>query len=227
MRLNVLNCHPRVTVSVAITLDGYMNTIDQGVLRISSKGDLLEVHRLRARSDAILVGAETLRTDDCQLTVRYDQGGSAKPMKITLTRSGRLGFNARFFALDGAKKVIFCPKSVVSKLQDELPEQSQLVGFDGESCSLSKLLETLTASGVKELMIEGGASVISQFLHEKLVDRVRIAISPQIVGPAGKNRLFQAAPTIGQSGAEWRFISVEHFDETVVIWYEIMNADHH
>jgi 5-amino-6-(5-phosphoribosylamino)uracil reductase len=148
-------------------------------------------------------------------------------MKITLTRSGRLDFDARFFALDGAKKMIFCPKSVVPELQEKLPEQSHLVGFDGDSCSLPKLLETLTASGVKELMIEGGVSVISQFLHEKLVDRVRIAISPQIVGAAGMNRLFQAAPATGQSGAEWRFVSVEHFDETVVIWYEIINADHH
>jgi len=225
--MNNLRYRPRVTVSVAVTLDGYTSTTDQGVYRISSARDLSEVHRLRARSDAILVGAETLRADDCQLTVRLVQGGPTRPMKITLTRSGRLDFKARFFALDGAEKMIFCPKSVVPELQQELPEQSRLVGFDGDSCSLPKLLETLTASGVKELMIEGGASVISQFLHEKLVDRVRIAIGPQIVGSAGKNRLFQAAPATGQSGAEWRFVSVEHFDETVVIWYEIMNADHH
>jgi 5-amino-6-(5-phosphoribosylamino)uracil reductase len=204
-----------------------MNSTDQGILRISSERDLVEVHRLRAGSDAILVGAETLRADDCQLTVRYDQAGSTAPMKITLTRSGRLDFGARFFALDGAKKMIFCPKRVATELQKEMPEQSAVVAFDDYSCSLPYLLETLKSCDVNELMIEGGASVISQFLHEKLVDRVRIAISPQIAGSAGKNRLFQAAPATGQSGAEWRFVSVEHFDETVAIWYEIMNADHH
>ena len=215
---------PSVIVSVAITLDGYTGTIDQGSLRISSERDLAEVHRLRARSDAILVGAETLRADDCRLTVRYGQAGSAKPMRITLTRSGRLDFSARFFALDGAKKIIFCPKSIESALQEQLPAQSILVAFDGDSCSLSHLMETVETFGVKDLMIEGGASVISQFLHQKLVDRVRIAISPQIVGSAGKNRLFDAAPTTGQSGTNWQFVSVEHFDETVVISYEIKNA---
>jgi 5-amino-6-(5-phosphoribosylamino)uracil reductase len=204
-----------------------MDTIDRGVLRISSKRDLLEVHRLRARSEAILVGAETLRTDDCQLTVRYGQGGSAKPMRITLTRSGRLDFSARFFALDGAKKMIFCPKSVESDLQKELPGQSYVVACDGDSCSLPNLLETLKTGGVKELMVEGGASVISQFLRERLVDRVRIAISPQIVGSAGKNRLFEAAPATAQSDTEWQFVSVEHLDETVVIWYEIRHAGDH
>jgi len=116
---------------------------------------------------------------------------------------------------------------MVPELQEELPEQSHLAGFDGNSCSLPKLLDTLAANGVKELMIEGGASVISQFLHEKLVDHVRLAISPQIVGSTRMNRLFQAAPAAGQSGTEWRFVSVEHFDETVVIWYEIVNAGHH
>jgi len=204
-----------------------MDTVDRGVLRISSKPDLLEVHRLRAKSEAILVGAETLRTDDCQLTVRYGQGGSAKPMRITLTRSGCLDFSARFFALDGAKKMIFCPKSVESALQKELPGQTYVVACDGDSCSLPKLLETLKTGGVKELMIEGGASVISQFLHERLVDQVRIAISPQIVGSAGKNRLFDAAPATAQSREEWQFVSVERFEETVVIWYEIRHAGDH
>ena len=76
-------------------------------------------------------------------------------------------------------------------------------------------------------MIEGGASVITQFLRERLVDRVRIAISPQIVGSAGKNRIFEAAPATVQSDTEWQFVSVEHFDETVVIWYEIRHAGDH
>jgi 5-amino-6-(5-phosphoribosylamino)uracil reductase len=222
--LNNRTDRPRVIISVAITLDGYTDTIDQGSLRISSEQDLIEVHRLRARSDAILVGAETLRADDCRLTVRYGQAGSTKPMRITLTRSGHLDFNARFFALDGAKKIIFCPKSIESALQKQLPAQSTLVAFDGDSCSLSHLMEALETFGVKTLMIEGGASVISQFLHQRLVDCARIAISPQIVGSAGKNRLFDAAPTTGQSGTNWQFVSVEHFDETVVILYEIKNG---
>lgn len=204
-----------------------MDSIHQGALRISSNRDLLEVHRLRAGSDAILVGAGTLRADNCQLTVRYDQAGSVKPVKITLTQSGQLDFGARFFALDGAEKIVFCPKSMATKLQKQLPQQTSVVAFDGHSCSLSYLLETLKSCGVNELMVEGGASVISQFLQEKLVDRVRLAISPQVIGADGKNRLFDKTRTTGQSGAKWRFTLVEHFDETVVIWYEIVDASHH
>jgi len=204
-----------------------MDSIQQGALRISSSRDLLEVHRLRAGSDAILVGAGTLRADDCQLTVRHNQAGSVKPVKITLTRSGRLDFGARFFALDGAEKMIFCPRSMATDLQKQLPEQTSVVAFDGHSCSLSYLLGTLKSRGVNELMVEGGASVISQFLQEKLVDRVRLAISPQVIGADGRNRLFDATRATGQPGAEWRFTLVEHFEETVVIWYEIVDAAHH
>lgn len=214
-------------MSVAVTLDGYMDTVESGPLRISSERDLLEVHRLRAKSDAILVGAETLRKDNCRLTVRHGLEESGQPARITLTRTGRIDLNGRFFTLDGSKKVIFCPKSVAAELFAKLPDEAQVVAFNGESCQLPVILETLKADGVKELLIEGGASLIGQFLKHRLVDRVRLAISPQIIGSAGKTRLFEPALTKGYPDTAWRFNSVENFDETVVIWYEVDNAAAH
>lgn len=218
---------PRVTVSVAVTLDGYMDTRGSEPLRISSERDLVEVHRLRAASDAILVGAATLRKDNCQLTVRYGQGGAVKPRRITVTRSGKLDYSARFFALDGARKMIFCPAGVASALQKELPEQTVVVTLDGESCSLPKILDTLKADGVNELMIEGGASVITQFLRARLVDRVRLAIGSRIAGAAGKTRLFESAAVTASSDTVWQPSSVEKFDDTVVTWYELADAASH
>lgn len=218
---------PRVTVSVAVTQDGYVAMTDSTPLRISSERDLVEVHRLRAASDAILVGAATLRKDNCQLTVRHGQGGPGKPMRITLTRSGCIDYRARFFADDGARKVIFCPASVESVLRTELPEQTVVVALDGESCSLSKILATLKADGVNELMIEGGASVISQFLREQLVDRVRLAIGPIIAGAAGKTRLFDVPTVTALPDTVWRSTSVEEFGDTAVTWYEFADVTTH
>lgn len=210
-----------------MTLDGYLDTTNEKSLRISSEGDLSEVHRLRGTSDAILVGAETIRSDDCLLTVRHGHAASNKPMRITLTRSGCLDFSARFFDLDGAQKVIFCPANDLSRLKETLPEQSVLVAYDGDSCTPLKILETLWKDGVQELLIEGGASTISQFIRDRLVDRMRLAIGPNIVGSAGKTRLFDSAPATPRVGTIWRLDSVEEIDDTVVIWYQIDNDDAH
>lgn len=204
-----------------------MDSIDGAPLRISSHRDLVEVHRLRAASDAILVGATTLRQDNCQLTARYGQGGPVQPTRITLTRSGRMDYDARFFAQDGTKKMIFCPLAVASSLREKLPEQTDVVTVAGDSCPLSDVLEKLGADGVKELMIEGGASVISQFLHDRLVDRVRLAIGSQILGAAGKTRLFESATVTDLTDTDWRVKSVENFDDTVVIWYDLADAKTH
>lgn len=87
----------RVTLSAAVTADGYMDDDSPRRLIISTPGDWEEVYRLRAAHDAILAGAETLRRDDPSLLVR-DQAARARRVqaglkpdiaKVTLTRSGR------------------------------------------------------------------------------------------------------------------------------------------
>lgn len=88
----------RVTLSAAVTADGYMDDDSPRRLIISTPGDWEEVYRLRAAHDAILAGAETLRRDDPSLLVR-DQAARARRVqaglkpdiaKVTLTRSGGL-----------------------------------------------------------------------------------------------------------------------------------------
>jgi hypothetical protein len=73
---------PKVTISAAITIDGFLDTVDEERLIISSAEDMEEVHRLRARSDAILVGAETIRRDDCSLTARGDFAVGDQPLRV-------------------------------------------------------------------------------------------------------------------------------------------------
>jgi len=187
---------------------------------ISSGKDLEQVHYLRARSDAILVGAETLRKDNCRLTVRYGQGSSRHLTRVTLTRSGCIDLKGHFFADDGARQVIFWPQQLQPDLQEALRHRCVVKTYEGESCPAMTILQALGAEGVRELMIEGGASVISLFLRERLVDRVRLAIGPQIAGLAGNTRLFDSIAAVSGTGTDWRCQSVQNFDGTVAIWYE-------
>lgn len=102
----------RVTLSAAVTADGYMDDDSPRRLIISTPGDWEEVYRLRAAHDAILAGAETLRRDDPSLLVR-DQAARARRVqaglkpdiaKVTLTRSGGLSPRLRFFTAGDADR---------------------------------------------------------------------------------------------------------------------------
>ena len=97
---------PYVLLSAAMSADGYIDDASSTRLVLSDEADLDRVDELRAASDAILVGAETLRADNPRLLVRsparrqrrLELGRAASPRRVTITRSGALEPRARFFA---------------------------------------------------------------------------------------------------------------------------------
>ena len=97
---------PYVLLSAAMSADGYIDDASSTRLVLSDEADLDRVDELRAASDAILVGAQTVRADDPRLLVRssarrqrrLELGHAASPRRVTITRSGALDPRARFFA---------------------------------------------------------------------------------------------------------------------------------
>jgi 5-amino-6-(5-phosphoribosylamino)uracil reductase len=97
---------PYVLLSAAMSADGYIDDASSTRLVLSDEADLDRVDELRAASDAILVGAQTVRADDPRLLVRslarrqrrLELGRAASPRRVTITRSGALDPAARFFA---------------------------------------------------------------------------------------------------------------------------------
>jgi 5-amino-6-(5-phosphoribosylamino)uracil reductase len=97
---------PYVLLSAAMSADGYIDDASSTRLVLSDEADLDRVDELRAASDAILVGAQTVRADDPRLLIRsparrqrrLELGRAASPRRVTITRSGALDPQARFFA---------------------------------------------------------------------------------------------------------------------------------
>jgi diaminohydroxyphosphoribosylaminopyrimidine deaminase/5-amino-6-(5-phosphoribosylamino)uracil reductase len=143
---------PYVVLKLAATLDGRIAAPDGTSRWITSAEARVDAHRLRAESDAIAVGAGTVRADDPQLTVR-DAGGrevpGASPRRVVLGR-----------ARPGAR--------VHPALQHTGP--------------LFPLLDRLGAEGVLQLLVEGGASVAHRFHAEGLVDRYVVYLAPALLG---------------------------------------------
>jgi len=97
---------PYVLLSAAMSADGYIDDASSTRLVLSDEADLDRVDELRAASDGILVGAQTVRADNPRLLVRslarrqhrLEMGRAASPRRVTITRSGALDRRARFFA---------------------------------------------------------------------------------------------------------------------------------
>lgn len=149
---------------------------------LSTPGDWSEVHRLRAASDAILVGAETLRRDDPSLRIKGDAlrrervaaGKCPDLVKVTLTRSCNLHPDMNFFKQGEAPKIVFTACEPPAWL-----EQAATV-IRAPHISAAFVVTELEKRGIGRLFVEGGAETLRMFFREGAVDAFRLAVNPAI-----------------------------------------------
>ncbi|MEU7480764.1 dihydrofolate reductase family protein [Lentzea sp. NPDC042327] len=208
---------PHVLLSVAVSLDGHID--DRGTERfpLSNAEDFDHVDRMRAESDAVLVGAETLRRDNARLLVYSEErrarrvaGGKPEfPLRVTVTRSGRLDPGLRFWHCGGERLVYSqAPVTTVGHLAEtktfgELPE----------------ILDDLGERGVRKLMVEGGTSVHTAFLSAGLADEIRVAVAPMLIGQATAPRFVNPAEFPGGPARRFHLEDVEKVGDVAVLRY--------
>jgi GTP cyclohydrolase II len=173
---------PYVLLKYAQTLDGRIATRGGDSKWISGEPERRVSHALRAACDAVLVGAGTVRQDDPQLTVRLVPG--ATPLRVVL--SSRLGVpqTAKVFS-EEAPTMVFTTANADSQRRAELLSAGVAV-YDVAAApggvDLAATLAELHQAGVRSLMVEGGAGVITSLLASRLVDRLVVSVSPVIIG---------------------------------------------
>lgn len=191
---------PYVQLKAAVSLDGCLDDVAKQRLVLSSAEDLAAGDGLRAMSDAILVGAQTLRKDaprlmvrdEAHIAARIQRHQPAQPRKIVITRSGQLPPSNPFFTAGSGAKRVYAPQSVVAALHRALGAQVEVRPLPTDDTWLSVLLGDLYTSGVRQLLVEGGAQVHRAFLRAKCFDALRLAIAPVVVADQRAPRLFDA-----------------------------------
>ena len=176
---------PMVTLKFAQTLDGRIATASGDSRWISSEEFRKRVHRLRATSDAVLVGIDTVLADNPQLTVRLVKGRS--PTRVILDSRLRMPPDSEIVR---TRDIV--PVMIATTAQADSKKVSQLreMGIEilviqpdefGE-IDLKHLLRALGERNIASLLVEGGAKVITSFLQQKLADKVIVAIAPRVLG---------------------------------------------
>ncbi|MFD5631370.1 dihydrofolate reductase family protein [Streptomyces sp. NPDC127072] len=192
--------HPYVLLSAAVSLDGFLDDTGPERLLLSGAADFDRVDEVRASSDAILIGAGTLRTDNPRLLVnsperraaRVAAGRSAYPLKVTVSGSGDLDPEARFWHTGGEKAVYTTDKGAERLRGLGLPADIVPVGPELDWRAVLEHLHDVR--GVRRLMVEGGGRVHTQLSREGLADEIQLAVAPLFVGETDAPRLFGPGP---------------------------------
>ena len=186
---------PYTLLSCGMSIDGYLATASERRLLCSNDADFDRVDAVRAASDAILVGAATVRNDNPRLLVRTKQrredrvarGLPPSPIKVTVTGNAQLDVCANFFAAGDTEKLVYCSSSTLARAPQRLGQVATVVD-GGAPVDLRWMTEDLYTRGVQRLMVEGGSRVHTQFLTANLVDELHLVVAPFFVGDSRARR---------------------------------------
>jgi 5-amino-6-(5-phosphoribosylamino)uracil reductase len=208
-----------------MSVDGFIDDTTDERLLLSNEADFDRVDQVRAESDAIMIGAETLRRDNPRLLVNSAERRAARearglppyPLKVTLTASGDLDPDLKFWH-HGGGKLVYAPDVGAARARARLGSLAEVVGT-GETLTVADILADLGARGIGRLMVEGGGTVHTQFLVAGLADEIQLAVAPFFVGDPKAPRFVNPAAFPDGPGRRMTLADVQAIGDMAVLRY--------
>lgn len=218
---------PGVTLYFAQSLDGRIGlgrTRERALL--STEEGVVRAHQARSRHDAVLVGIETLLHDDPLLTARA--AGGPQPLRVVLDSALRTPLTARLLAAgrEGNRDVapallIGCAERASAerrRLLEDAGAQVQLTSASRDGrVHLAEALELLLARGVRSLLVEGGAQVLTAFLQARLATRAEVEVAPLWLGSSGTASLCELGVTRMAQALRLERVEIESLGQSVLV----------
>ena len=176
---------PHVTAKFAMSLDGKIATRTGDSRWITGEDARRYTHELRATSDCIMTGVNTVLVDDPQLTARDEHGGplDRQPLRVVVDSAGGTPPNSRLLSEPGRTLV------AVAHADDEARgaltqsgAEIEAVPADDGAVDLLKLLETLGERDITSVFVESGGTLLGSLFDRGLVDKVVAFVAPTIIG---------------------------------------------
>jgi 2,5-diamino-6-(ribosylamino)-4(3H)-pyrimidinone 5'-phosphate reductase len=217
---------PFVFINVAMTVDGKIDTFERRGAAISSQRDKERVDRLRAGSDAVMVGGNTLLDENPKLTVKSPElraereahGLNPNPVKVGIVTNADLEPDSAFLTAGPSRIVIFTTRKTSKGKIDFLRERGvEVYVHDTERVDLVEALHTLKSTGIQRLMVEGGATLNFELLRLGLVDEVTAYVAPVIFGGGSAPTLAAGAGLVRSEAIPLKLVDAEVWEDGGVL----------
>ena len=192
---------PLVTMKVAASLDGRTAAPDGTSRWITGDRSREQVHAMRARADAVLVGSGTVAADDPALTCRLPGFSGRQPLRVVVDSSGRTSPGAA--VLDGAAPALVCTTSEVS---DEIRARWAAAGADvvelpatESGVELGAVLDELGRRGICHVLAEAGPNLAASLVAGGFAERIVVYLAAKLIGGEAPGLLAAGVKTISDA----------------------------
>ncbi|WP_224270778.1 2,5-diamino-6-(ribosylamino)-4(3H)-pyrimidinone 5'-phosphate reductase [Haloprofundus salinisoli] len=217
-----------VVVNAATSADGKLSSRRREQVVISGEDDFDRVDRLRAESDAVMVGVGTVLADDPHLvldagrrrTERRESGRSENPARVVADSRGRTPLDARILDDDALTYLLVTEAAPKERLDDLRAHGATIVVAGDDRVDLSAAFDRLEAEGVDRLMVEGGGELIFSLFEAALVDELSVYVGSKIIGGRDAPTLADGDGFVDEFPA-LSLESVERIDDGVLLRYSV------
>lgn len=203
---------PLCVLKAAISLDGRTAAADGSSRWITGPEARADTHRLRAESQAVVVGAGTALADRPSLTARGLYPPAPQPLRVLLDARGRVPADGPLFDSTLAATLVFTTglarkEAVKAWLEAGADVEEVPLSPDGTGVDLAPALEVLGGRGVLQALVEGGATLHGALVRAGLADRMVLYVGGLLLGEAGRPLLAGPGPSTIDEAPHWRVVS--------------------
>ncbi|HAV39565.1 MAG: dihydrofolate reductase family protein [Aquificota bacterium] len=175
---------PYIIIVSEVSVDGkltlYRGASSKELMTLMDQEAYRYLHEIRAKVDGIMVGCETVRTDNPSLTVRYVEGKN--PTRIIPCSTANVPTDANIFSKDAPTIIVTTKRAPQERIEKIKALGAEVLVVGEDLVDFERLMPMLYERGIKSLMIEGGASINWEFVRRGYVDEIRLIHLPVIVG---------------------------------------------
>ncbi|MBS1956775.1 MAG: bifunctional diaminohydroxyphosphoribosylaminopyrimidine deaminase/5-amino-6-(5-phosphoribosylamino)uracil reductase RibD [Cyanobacteria bacterium SZAS-4] len=194
---------PWVCLKMALTLDGRIADRSGSSRWVTNSESRAKVHELRNKFDAVMIGGNTLQTDDPELTVR-DISDSRNPARVAIDSRLVTSASSRFCLTNpNARTFLFTLQKSIDLMTHAYPEHIELaaVPADGSHINITSALQFLAQQGVNSVLCEGGGKLAGSLLAGGLLDEVYWVVAPKFIGDVQAKPALQLESSVTLSDA--------------------------
>jgi 2,5-diamino-6-(ribosylamino)-4(3H)-pyrimidinone 5'-phosphate reductase len=223
---------PHVSVNMAVSLDGKISTRKREQITLGTRHDRHLMDVLRARSDAVIVGAGTVRHDGYPVLVRdavirrrrVATGRAPHPVNVVLSTALDMPIGRPIFERDGIRRIIYTTTAAPESRIRRFGRVAEVVVLRTRSVAPRAVLRDLSGRGMKRVLMEGGGELHFAFAKEHLVDEVYVTLTPRLIGGDAPS-LLDGRGFLKKDHLKLKLVSTRRVEDELFLHYRVRYDD--